>query len=68
MVSFAQFGGDADSQWDFGDGVVMRGAAAARKFTTPGIYNVEVVCNGKKGTVAIEVEGKTKKARRSRNK
>jgi hypothetical protein len=69
-VSFAQFGGDNDSQWDFGDGVTMRGAAAARKFTTPGIYNVEVVCNGKKGTVTVEVEGKTKtkKSRKSRNK
>lgn len=69
VVSFSQFGGDGSTHWNFGDGVNLKGGAAVRKFTVPGVYNVEVECNGAKGTVTVEVEGKaSKKLRRSRAK
>jgi len=69
VVSFSQFGGDGSTSWNFGDGVNIKGGAAVRKFTVPGTYNVEVECNGQKGTVTVEVEGKaSKKLRRSRAK
>jgi len=69
VVSFSQFGGDGTTNWNFGDGVNIKGGAAVRKFTVPGVYNVEVDCKGHKGTVTIEVEAKSaKKVRRSRAK
>lgn len=69
VVSFSQFGGDGSTTWNFGDGVNIKGGSAVRRFTVPGVYNVEVDCRGHKGTVTVEIEGKaSKKLRRSRAK
>lgn len=54
-VDFTQFGGDASTTWNFGDGSTGSGMTANHVFTANGAYTVKVDCLGTVSTTTILV-------------